>query len=151
MITATGEDGPVYAMGGLNVMREKAQAGILRAVMLVKAEDSATWLPTSRGRITLQEVVEMLPPDMALYGTIAGIQLEGEEYPTSVVIYSGLHMEDLRQLTFARLYTSQRRTEEVKEFLKKVRERSYIEQNVLKDPIPVVDLQRFSDQNQSQP
>lgn len=150
MITDAGT-GPVYAMGGINVLKEKAKAGILRALMLVKAGDQATWLLTPRSTITLQEVLDVLPPEMALYGTIAGIQLEGEETPTSIVIYSGLHMEDLRQLTYARLYTSMSRTEEVKDFLKKCREKAYIEEQMLKDPIPVVTLQRYSNKDQPKP
>ncbi|QBD82071.1 hypothetical protein EPA93_41280 [Ktedonosporobacter rubrisoli] len=150
MITDAG-NGPTYALGGMNVLREKARAGVLRALMLVKAGDQATWLLSKRSTITLQEVIDVLPPEMALYGTIAGIQLEGEEQPTSIVIYSGLHMEDLRQLTYARLYTSLKRTEEVKEFLKKCKEKAYIEEQMLKDPIPVVTLRRFSEKDQSQP
>jgi len=146
MITDGGQ-GPVYALGGVNVLKEKAEAGVLRAVMLVKAGDQATWLISRRSVITLQEVIDVLPPEMALHGTIAGIQLEGEERPTSLVIYSGLEIESLRQLTYARLYTSQMRTEEVQGYLKKLREQAYIEKQILKDPIPVVELQRYSDQN----
>lgn len=148
MITDGGK-GPVYAIGGINVLEEKAKAGVLRAVMLVKADEQATWLLPIRSKITLQEVLDKLPPEMALYGTIAGIQLEGEEKPTSLVIYSGLNVEDLRQLTYARLYTSQMRKDEVQSYLKKLREKAYIEEQILRDPIPVVNLQRYSDQDQS--
>jgi len=149
MITDDGQ-GPVYALGGISVLEEKAKAGVLRALMLVKADEQATWLLSQRSLISLQEVLDRLPPEMALYGTIAGIQLEGEEHPTSIVIYSGLNMEDLRQLTYARLYTSLKRSKEVQDFLRKCREKSYIEKQMLVDPIPVVNLQRYSDQNQTE-
>jgi hypothetical protein len=86
---------------------------------------------------------------MVQYGTIAGLQLEGEGTPTSIVIYSGQDMEDLRQLTYARLYTSQLHKEEYQEYLKKCREQTYIEKEMLKDPIPVVSLQKYNDQNRS--
>lgn len=150
MITDAG-NGPVYAMGGIEVLREKAKAGVLRALMLIKANDQATWLLSRRSTITLQEVLDMLPPEMAQYGTIAGLQLAGEEKPTSLVIYSGLDMEDLRQLTYARLYTSQLRREEYQDYLKKCREEAYVEKQMLKEPVPVVSLQRRSDQNPTKP
>lgn len=143
MITDNG-NGPVYAIGGIDVLSEKAKAGLLRAVMLVKAGDQATWLITHRSVITLQDVIDLLPPEMALYGTIAGIQLEGEEQPTSIVIYSGLEIGTLRQLTYARLYTSQMRTPEVQGYLKKLRDQAYIDSQIIKDPIPIVELQKYS-------
>lgn len=143
MIT-DGGNGPTYALGGINVLKEKAEAGHLRAVMLVKAGDQVTWLRTHRSAITLQDVIDLLPPEMALYGTIAGLQLEGEEKPTSIVIYSGLEIGTLRQLTYARLYTSHMRTKEVQGYLKKLRDQAYIDDQIIKDPIPVVDLQRYN-------
>jgi len=148
MITDAG-NGPVYALGDIDVMREKAKAGILKALMLVKADDQATWMVSRRGVINLQEVLNSLPPEMARYGTIAGIQLEGEGHPTSIVIYTGTEIEDLRQLTYARLYTSQVRREEIKDFLENCRKESYIEQKMLREPIPVVSLQKRSDQSQT--
>lgn len=150
MITDAGQ-GPVYAVGGIDVLEEKAKAGILRALMLIKADDQATWLLSRRSKITLQEVLDKLPPEMVQYGTIAGLQLEGEGKPTSLVIYSGLDMEDLRQLTYARLYTSSLNRKEYQDYLKKCREQAYIEQEMLKEPIPVATLQRYSNQNQTKP
>lgn len=148
MITDAGS-GPVYALGSIDVVEEKAKAGVLRALMLVKASDQATWLVSRRGLISLQEILNILPPEMVQYGTIAGIQLKGEAVPTSIVIYSGIQIEDLRQLTYARLYTSQANREEVQDFLRDCREKSNIEREMLQDPIPVVELTRFSDQNQN--
>lgn len=142
-----GGNGPTYAIGGIDVLKEKAEAGHLRAVMLVKAGDQATWLITNRRVITLQEVIDLLPPEMALYGTIAGMQLEGEEQPTSIMIYSGLEIETLRQLTYARLYTSQMRTPEVAGYLKKLRDQAYIDEQIIKDPLPIVELQKYNTHN----
>jgi hypothetical protein len=144
---SSGEQGPVYTLGGISVLEEKAKAGILRAVMLIKADEEATWLMPNRGTITLKEILDKLPPEMALHGTIAGLQLEGEEQPTSLVIYSGLEIESLRQLTYARLYTSQMRKDEVQSYLKKLREEKQLEKQMIIDPIPVVELQRFNDRN----
>jgi hypothetical protein len=146
MITDAG-NGPVYAVGGIEVLEEKAKAGVLRALMLIKADDQATWILTNKRKITLNEVLAKLPPEMVQYGTIAGLQLEGEGNPTSIVIYSGLDMEDLRQLTYARLYTSQLSRGAYQEYLKKCREQAYVQEQMLKDPVPVVSLQRHSDQN----
>jgi len=150
MITDAG-NGPVYAVGGIDVLQEKAKAGVLRALMLIKADDQATWLLSRRRTVTLQEILDMLPPAMTQYGTIAGLQLEGEGTPTSIAIYSGLNMDDLRQLTYARLYTSQIRKGEYGEYIKKCREQAYIEKEMLKEPVPVVSLQRRNDQNQIKP
>lgn len=150
MITDAG-NGPVYVVGGIDVLEEKAKAGLLRALMLIKANDQATWLLSRRSTITLQEVLDKLPPEMVQYGTIAGLQLKGEDTPTSLVIYSGLDMEDLRQLTYARLYTSQINRSEYQDYLKKCREQAYIEQEMLKEPVPVATIQRYSDQNQTKP
>lgn len=75
------------------------------------------------------------------------LQLGGEGQPTSLVIYSGLEIESLRQLTYARLYTSQMRTDEVQSYLKKLRKEKQLEKQMIVDPIPVVELQRFSDPN----
>jgi len=150
MIVDAGQ-GPVYAVGGIDVLEERAKAGSLRALMLIKADDQATWLLSRRSTITLQEVLNKLPPQMVQYGTIAGLQLKGEGHPTSLVIYSGLDMEDLRQLTYARLYTSQINRTEYQDYLKKCREQAYIQQEMLKDPIPVATIQRYSDQSQTKP
>lgn len=150
MITDAGQ-GPVYAVGGIDVLEEKAKAGSLRALMLIKADDQATWLLSRRSKITLQQVLDKLPPEMVQYGTIAGLQLEGEGNPTSLVIYSGLDIEALRQLTYARLYTSQINRSEYQDYLKKCREQAYIEQEMLKEPIPVASLQKYSDRNQTKP
>lgn len=141
MITDAG-NGPVYVVGDIEVLEEKAKAGILRALMLIKADNQATWLLSRRRTITLPEVLEKLPPQMVLYGTIAGLQLKGEEKPTSLVIYAGLDMEDLRQLTYARLYTSQLNRGQYQEYLKKCREQANLEKEMLVDPVPVLSLQK---------
>jgi len=136
--------GPVYAIGNISVLKEHAKEHALRALMLVKADTEVSGISTARGIISLQEILDILPPEMAQYGTIAGIQLEGEERPTTLIIYSSRHMEDLRQLTYARLYTSMKHRGEVEDYLKKLKDQSYYAEDMLVDPIPVVQLQGYA-------
>jgi len=147
MITDNGS-GPTYVIGNIDVLEEEAKAKTLKAVMLVRADDGDTWLLAKRGNLALRDVIDRLPPEMVQYGTIAGVQLEGDSKPTSIIIYSGERVEDLRQLTYARLYTSMKRTEEVQDFLKKSHDTAYLQERI-KDPIPVVHLEKYSDQQES--
>jgi len=138
MIVEQGER-PVYAIGSFGALKDYAKAGTLRGVMLVKAEANTDL--STRKVIDLQEILDVLPPEMVQYGTIAGIQLEGEQKPTTIVIYSNDHIEAMRQLTYARVWISDKRSEEVLEHLKKLRDEPQLLDEMLVDPIPVVKLQ----------
>lgn len=134
--------GPGYTVGGIDTLKRAVSEGTLRAVMLTKAVKTAdTWLVTNRGILELREVLDSLPYAMR-HGTISWMMLEGEEEPSTVIIHSGLKTEELRMMTYGRLYTSLRKNQEVDDFLKKCREQSYAStlNNTLKNSQPVMSV-----------
>jgi len=128
--------GPGYTIGGINDLQRAGDSGRLRAVMLTKARPSDAWIPAQRRPITLQEIMDILPPNM-LFGSIAWMVLEDETEPTTAIIYSGLDTRGLRTLTYARLFTSLRSGEKAIKFLEKSRETADLDREILKDPTPI--------------
>lgn len=142
MIQDTGVAGPAYTIGGMDKLRQIAQSGRLRALMITKVDTKATWMTPQRPAVTLQEILDYLPATM-MFGSIAWMELEGEEEPTTAIIYAGMDIAGLRMLTYARLYTSLRRNDEdATSFLKKLREKAYIEttDQILQNPEPLATL-----------
>jgi len=138
--------GPSYAIGGKDRLKDFAESGILRAVMLTKAQEGTTWMPTRQPNVSLQEVIDLLPGEM-LFGSIAWLDLKGEasDDPSTVIIHSGIELEELRTLVFARLYTSLRGKKDFNESLKKLRDKAYINEEILKGSMPVVSVLKGED------
>lgn len=138
MIQDTGVVGPAYSIGGLDKLRQAAQSGRLRALMITKVDTKATWMTPQRTPVTLQEILDCLSAEM-MFGSIAWMELEGEEEPTTAIIYAGMDIAGLRMLTYARLYTSLRKNEDSASFLKKLQEKAYIEKadQILPNPEPL--------------
>lgn len=128
--------GPGYTIGGMNELKKAGESGRLRAIMITKAQPDVTWLPSRRGTVTLQEIMDALPTNM-LFGSIAWMVLEGETEPTTAIIYSGVDARGLRTLTYARLFTSLASREEAKNFLKKASATTDIDKDILKDASPI--------------
>jgi hypothetical protein len=141
MVQDTGVAGPAYSIGGMDKLRQVAKSGRLRALMITKVDTEATWMTPQRTAVTLQEILDCLPASM-MFGSIAWMELEGEEEPTTAIIYAGMDIAGLRMLTYARLYTSLRRNEDAESFLKKLREKAYIESadQILANPEPLATL-----------
>lgn len=141
MIQDTGIVGPAYTIGGMDKLRQIAQSGRLRALMITKVDAEATWMTPQRPAVSLQEILDCLPATM-MFGSIAWMELEGEEEPTTAIIYAGMDIAGLRMLTYARLYTSVRRDEDASSFLKKLREKAYIEtaDQIIQNPEPLATL-----------
>jgi hypothetical protein len=141
MVQDTGVAGPAYTIGGMDKLRQIAKSGRLRALMITKVDAKATWMTPQRPAVTLQEILDSLPSTM-LFGSIAWMELEGEEEPTTAIIYAGMDIAGLRMLTYARLYTSLKRNEDGESFQKKLREKAYIEsaEQIIKNPEPLATL-----------
>jgi len=147
MIHDTGY-GPGYATGGLEDLKNAASHGILRGIMLVRARSEGN--AATRRDVTLKQVIELLPSDMK-DGTIAWMKLEGEEQPTTVIINTGLDVPGLQQLTYARLFTSQKRSEEAKAYLNEIRKRSYVDKEILSEPVSIAVLLGRSEEGEDKP
>jgi hypothetical protein len=143
MIHETGY-GPGYAIGGINELKEAVSYGILRGVMLIRAnaDDSLNTIP--RKTITLGEIVNLLPTSMQ-NGTIAWLKLEGENYPTTAIISAGLEIPGLTQLTYARLFNSQTRGQDADAYLSGLRKRPHVEKEILSEPVSIATLLQQSD------
>ena len=132
--------GPGYTIGDIDTLRYSVSIGSLRVLMLTKAIATDTWLPGKKP-VTLSEILEVLPSELR-HGTISWMMLEGEEEPTTAIIYSGIKTEELKMLTYARLYTSLRKNKSVDSYIKKFREQanSTTLRDVLKDSQPVMSV-----------
>lgn len=141
MIQDTGIAGPAYSIGGLDKLKQAAKSGRLRAIMITRSDVEVSWMIPQRPPVTLQEILDSLPASM-MFGSIAWMELEGEENPSTAIIYAGMDIAGLRMLTYARLYTAMRRKEDAESFLKKCREKAHVDkpEQVLRTPEPVASL-----------
>lgn len=131
--------GPGYTIGGIDDLRKIGSSDRLRALMITKANQNDTWLIKRRATVTLEEILDALPPNM-LFGSIAWMVLEGDTEPTTAIIYAGLDIRGLKTLTYARLWTSFRGGKEAYNLIKKYTAETNLDREILMDPIPVSPL-----------